>query len=53
MEEKEKRDNGELYDANYNKEIIKEMQKAKDICFRYNNIKPSERELREKMIKKI
>lgn len=29
MEEKEKRDNGELYDANYNKEIIKEMQKQK------------------------
>ena len=53
MEEKEKRDNGELYDANYNKEIIKEMQKAKDICFRYNNIKPSNREERKAIIKEL
>ncbi len=29
------------------------MKKAKDLCYEYNNIKPSERELREKMIKKI
>ena len=26
---------GELYDANYDKELIKDMYKAKDICFEY------------------
>ena len=35
------------------KEIIEEMKKSKDLCYEYNNIKPWERELREKMIKKI
>ena len=53
MTEKEKRDKQELYNANYDNEIIEEMKKAKDLCYEYNNIKPSERELREKMIKKI
>ncbi len=50
---KKKRDKQELYNANYDNEIIEEMKKSKDLCYEYNNIKPSERELREKMIKKI
>ena len=53
MTEKEKRDNQELYDANYNQELTKEMKKAKDLCFEYNNIKPSNRETRKEFIKKI
>ena len=53
MTEKEKRDKQELYDGNYNLELIEEMKKAKDLCFEYNNIQPSKREEREKLIKKI
>lgn len=46
MTEKEKRDKQELYNANYDNEIIEEMKKTKDLCYEYNNIKPSERKLR-------
>ena len=53
MTEKEKRDNQELYDGNYNEEMMKEREKAKDLCFEYNLIKPSNREEREQLIKKI
>lgn len=53
MTEKEKRDKGELYDANYNQELIEEMKRAKDLCFEYNKIPPSNREKREKLIKKL
>lgn len=53
MTEKEKRDNQELYDANYNEDLINEMKEAKDICFQYNNINPFDREKREKIIKKL
>ena len=42
MTEREKMEKGYLYDANYNEEIIKEREKAKDLCFEYNNLKPSD-----------
>ncbi|MBQ2436422.1 MAG: hypothetical protein II269_09865 [Bacteroidaceae bacterium] len=41
MREKDKMLAGEIYDANYDKELIEERLKAKDRCFEYNNIKPS------------
>ena len=44
MTEKEKMLAGELYDANYNIELEKEREKAKDLCFEFNNLKPSNRE---------
>ena len=53
MTEKEKRDNQELYDANYNEEMMQEREKVKDLCFEYNLIKPSNRKEREQLIKKI
>ena len=53
MDEKEKRDAGLLYDANYNEDLIQEMQQAKDLCFEYNHIKPSNVEKRTQLIKKI
>lgn len=53
MTEKEKMLAGELYDANYNEDLIKEREKAKDLCFAYNKIKPSETEKRQEMIKKL
>lgn len=41
MTEKEKRELGMLYDANYDLEIGKDLQKCKDLCFEYNQLKPS------------
>lgn len=53
MTEKEKRDNGELYNPNYDEELIQEMRKAKELCYRYNNINPLNLEERKEFIKKI
>ena len=53
MSEKEKMLAGELYDANYNEDLIKERYIVKDKCFEYNNLKPSKLEDRMRLIKKI
>ena len=53
MTEKEKRENGELYNPNYDEELIGEMRKAKELCYKYNNINPLNLEERKKFIKKI
>lgn len=53
MNEKEKMLSGELYDANYNKELENERLQAKDLCYEYNNIKPSNIEERQNVIKKL
>lgn len=39
---------GELYNANYDEELINERNIAKEKCFEYNNIKPSDTEKRTK-----
>ena len=44
MSEKNKMLAGELYDANFDKELIEDRCKAKDVCFEYNNLKPSDYE---------
>ena len=41
------------YDANYDKELIKDRLKAKDICFEYNNLKPSDIEGKEKIKRRM
>lgn len=53
MTEKEKRDKGIIYDGNYNEELLNEMKKTKDLCYEYNNIRPSQVEKREELIKNI
>ena len=53
MSEKDKMLAWELYDANYDKELINDRYKAKDICYRYNNLKPSDIEKKEEIIKKL
>lgn len=50
--EKEKMLAGELYDSS-DKELKKELKRAKDLCFEYNNIKPSNDAKRSKLLKKI
>lgn len=51
MTEKEKRDRGEIYDANNDADLGAEMLNCKDICFKYNAIKPSKVKKRNKIIK--
>ena len=53
MDEKEKMLLGMLYDANYNKELIQERITAKDYCYEYNNLKPSNMVERENILKKL
>ena len=53
MSEKDKMLAGELYDANYDKELIRDRYIAKDICFEYNNLKPSDFDGKDRIIKKL
>ena len=53
MSEKDKMLAGELYDANYDKELINDRYKAKDICYKYNNLKPSDIEGKDRIIKSL
>ena len=52
VSEKEKMLLGEIYFAGC-EELIKERKIAKDLCFEYNNLKPSQEQDRKKIIKKI
>lgn len=53
MTEKEKMLAGILYDANNDKNLFKERMLCKDICFEYNNVKPSDTKTQELLIKKL
>ena len=51
MTEFEKREKGMLFDGNYNKEILEDLNRCKDICFEFNQIKPSRMEKRIEVLK--
>ena len=53
MSEKEKMLLGEIYDANYDEELMNERIKAKDLCYEYNHLKPSQINERTEIMKKI
>ena len=53
MNEKEKMLAGELYDANYNEDLIKERYIAKDKCYDYNQLKPSNHTEKANLIKSL
>ena len=53
MTEKEKMGRQMLYDANYNEELQLERNKTKDMCYEYNNLKPSDTEGQERLMKQI
>lgn len=53
MTEKEKRDAGLLYDANYDAALVAEMTACKDRCFDYNALRPSQGEERSAFIKAL
>ena len=53
MKEKEKMMKALLYDANNDSELAKDRNIAKDLCFEYNNLKPSDVEKQKPIIKKL
>ena len=53
MTEKEKMLLGEIYNSNYDKELIAERIKVKDLCYLYNSLLPSKTDERAALLKKI
>ena len=53
MSEREKGLRGELYNPNYDEEIIRLREKMQDLCFRYNNILPSKVKERNILLKEM
>lgn len=51
--EKEKARDGELYNANYDPQLIAERDVCKDLCFEYNKMHPSNKEDRQNLIRKM
>lgn len=53
MTEWEKAQNGYLYDANYDKEIIEARTRCADLCYEFNNCRPSDTEKQQKLLGQI
>lgn len=53
MTEREKMDRGLLYDANYDEELLAARARCKDLCFAYNQLKPSLVSEQEKIIRQL
>ena len=53
MTEKQKRDSAMLYDGNYDKEMADERLKCKDLCWEYNQLRPSMTEERTRLMREI
>lgn len=53
MTEKQKRDMGYLYNANYDEEIVGEIERTNDLCYEFNQIRPSDRKAQEKLLRSI
>lgn len=53
MTEKEKMQKQMLYDANYDKTLLEERTAAKDLCYEYNLLRPSDKVSQIKLIKKL
>ena len=53
MTEKEKCRLGLLYDANYDPEILADRERAKELLYDYNHLRPSEQIGRTELLKKL
>lgn len=53
MTEKEKMQRQMLYDANYDKALMSERDNAKDLCYDYNLLRPSDKEGQQALMKKL
>lgn len=53
MTEREKAQAGYLYDANYDAEIVEARTKCADLCYEFNNCKPSDTEKQNELLHRI
>ena len=53
MTEKEKMLKGLLYDANYDEELLKEREACKELCYDFNQLRPSQVEEQTALIKRL
>lgn len=53
MTEKEKMQRQMLYDANYDTELLDERKKAKELCYDFNQLRPSKEEEQKKVLKQL
>lgn len=53
MSEREKMQQQKLYDANYDEELKKEHLCAKELCYDYNQLRPSQQEERRVIIQQL
>ena len=53
MTEKEKMLKQMLYDANYDKALLEERARAKDLCYEYNQTRPSDEEKQMEIMKNL
>lgn len=53
MTEKEKMLKQQMYDANYNKELLQERIDAKELCYEYNQLRPSDEQGQKEVMRKL
>lgn len=53
MTEKEKMLKQMIYDANYDKELLEERVQAKELCYDYNHLRPSDEEGQKRVMQKL
>ena len=53
MTEKDKMGRQMLYDANYDQELIRERTQAKELCYDYNHLRPSQEEEQRAILKQL
>lgn len=53
MTEREKMQQGLLYDANYDEQLLAERTRCKDMCFEYNQLPPSHTAEQQRIIKQL
>jgi len=53
MTEKEKMQKQMLYDANNDENLIRERKTAKDLCYEFNQLRPSDDEKQQTIMKKL
>lgn len=53
MSERDKMNQGLWYDANYDTELLDERTKAEDLCFQFNNTRPSDSERKEALLRQL
>lgn len=53
LTEREKMQQGLLYDANYDEELLRERTECKELCFAFNQLRPSQCTEQQELIRKL